>query len=414
MNFSYDDVAARIALSLAIGLTLGMEREWAGKGVGVRTFAIITLLSTLASLATDILVGTVAATVLIAIIFLNIHSLLTKRSLELTSSVAILAGMVLGYLTGHGHMLTSAAGAILVTSLLAWKVELEHFADTLRPQEIRGAVLLGLLAFVIYPLLPNRFIDPFNLINPRQAWVTVVAVAGIGFLNYILLRLYRTRGVYYAALLGSVINGSATVIELTASLKPYPDSERHILGVVLLSNIAVCLRNILLLGVLSYPSMEAAVFPLLCMTSVSAVFAWLSQRNSAPVKETVQLDSPISLRRVLRFGVLFLLMGIIGTLVQRHLGNAGLLTVSFFGGMVSSASTTATAASLAVAGKALPHIAGLAGALSALASAVVNVGLVYQQTRSKVLIRRLVLILCAISLVGLSSMASVWYLGSKI
>ena len=42
--------------------------------------------------------------------------------------------------------------------LLAWKVELEKFAGALRPEEIRSAVLLGLLSVVIYPLLPDQFV----------------------------------------------------------------------------------------------------------------------------------------------------------------------------------------------------------------------------------------------------------------
>jgi len=61
-------------------------------------------------------------------------------------------------------------------------------------------VLLGLIGFVIYPALPNRYIDRFSLINPHDAWITVIAIAAIGFLNYVLLRLYARRGLYYAAI----------------------------------------------------------------------------------------------------------------------------------------------------------------------------------------------------------------------
>ncbi len=41
------EVASKIALALSVGLFVGLEREWAQKEVGVRTFSIVALLGTL-------------------------------------------------------------------------------------------------------------------------------------------------------------------------------------------------------------------------------------------------------------------------------------------------------------------------------------------------------------------------------
>src|ERR1700679_983371 len=103
-------------------------------------------------------------------------------------------------------MFTPVASALLLTLILSLKSEFSSFAGGLRPEEIRSAVLLGLIAFVIYPLLPNRFIDPWNLINPRGAWIPVIFIAAIGFINYVLLRLYSNRGLLYTAVLGGLVN----------------------------------------------------------------------------------------------------------------------------------------------------------------------------------------------------------------
>jgi uncharacterized membrane protein (DUF4010 family) len=113
---------------------------------------------------------------------------------------------MLGILVGHGHVFTSVSSAIIMTLLLSWKTELSAFTVDLSLPEIRSAVLMGLLGFVIYPVLPNRFIDPWGLVNPREAWITVIALAGIGFINYILLRLYKSRGLYFSAVLGGLVN----------------------------------------------------------------------------------------------------------------------------------------------------------------------------------------------------------------
>jgi hypothetical protein len=101
---------------------------------------------------------------------------------------------------------------------LAWKLELQKFAGGLTLEEIRSAVLLGLLGFVIYPVIPDRFVDPWQLINPRAAWVIVIVIAGFGFANYVLLKLYGTRGVYLSAFLGGLVNSTAAAAELARPL----------------------------------------------------------------------------------------------------------------------------------------------------------------------------------------------------
>lgn len=53
----------------------------------------------------------------------------------------------------------------------------------------------------------------WNLINPRESWVTVVAIAAIGFVNYVLLCLYSSRGLIYTAVLGGLVNSTATIAD---------------------------------------------------------------------------------------------------------------------------------------------------------------------------------------------------------
>jgi uncharacterized membrane protein (DUF4010 family) len=83
--------------------------------------------------------------VLLLVAFLNVHGLLNDHSLEMTTSTALIVTLVLGVLIGQGHYFTATTSAIFVTMLLAWKIELARFAGSLLPEEIRGAVLLGLL-----------------------------------------------------------------------------------------------------------------------------------------------------------------------------------------------------------------------------------------------------------------------------
>ena len=85
---------------------------------------------------------------------------------------------------------------------------------------------------------------------------------------------------------------------------------------------------------------------------------------------SLRLDSPVSLRHVLNLGGLFVIMEIVGTIGARFLGKFGFLALSLLGGMVSSASTTAAAATMAIHGKLSAEVAGAATVFASIASAL--------------------------------------------
>lgn len=408
--FPYKDIAAKVALSAGIGLLVGLEREWSHKEIGVRTFAIGGLLGMVTSLLDPAMVIAGLAGVLVLVTFLNTHSLLKDRSLELTTSICLIVTFVLGVLVGLGHPFTAATSAIAMMLLLAWKLELEKFAGALRPEEIRSAVLLGLLSVVIYPLLPDRTVDPWQLINPRQAWVIVVVIAGIGFCNYVLLRLYSTRGLYYSAILGGLVNSTAAVAELAGLFAGQTEMIDVATAALLLTDVAMFARNLVILAIFARPTALTAGVPLVLMAAASAAIAW-SARGKSGTQGAIRLSSPLSLRRVLRFAVLFLALEVAGTLGQRLLGSFGFLAVSVLGGLVSSASTTATAATLFAAGKINAPTAAMGTVLTSIASALVNLPLVSRQTREPRLTRRLTLASLAISAAGILVFFAVEWVG---
>lgn len=383
------EVAARIGASLGVGLLVGLEREWAHKEIGVRTFSIVALLGALTSLLGGPLVVTGLIGAFLLVTFLNVQSLLRDRSLELTTSAALIVTLVLGALIGRGHFFTAVGSAIAMTMLLAWKVELARFAGGLAPDEIRSAVLLGLLSFVIHPLLPDRFVDPWQLVNPRAAWVVVLVIAGLGFGNYWLLRLYGARGAYYAAFLGGLVNSTATAAELTSQLGRSPANATLATGLLLLTNVAMFARNLVIVGIFAPPVVREAAAPLALMTFAVLPWVWPRSARAKLPSPQIRIASPLSLRHVLAFGSLFVGLAAAGALVQRHLGGAGFLVLSLLGGLVSSASATASAASLAASGAIDARTAGMAVVLTSMASALASLPVVYYQTRGARMFRSL-------------------------
>src|SRR5690606_30901792 len=85
----------------------------------------------------------------------------------------------------------------------------------------------------------------------------------------------------------------------------------------------------------------------------------------------VAVESPFSLRPALGFGAMFAVITMLGGIAQQLAGDWGVYAVSFAGGLVSSASTAATAAALVKVGRIDPLVAGSAVVLASLASAIV-------------------------------------------
>ncbi|MGD1215431.1 MAG: DUF4010 domain-containing protein [Terriglobales bacterium] len=380
-RFPPNTVAIKIAMALAVGMLVGFERESANKDVGTRTFGLTALLGTLSVLISAEYGLTAMIGVIVLIAFLNARSMIGSGSLEITTSAALLVTYALGVLVGLGHTFTPVASAILMTLLLAWKVELRRFAGGVSLEELRGAVLLGLIGLVIFPVLPNRFIDPWELVNLRQAWVSVVVIASIAFVNYVLLRLYSTRGLYWTAILGGLVNSRAAVAELMTVIT---DSRTTVL-VVLLATVAMFLRNIVLLALFAPRALLTAVGPLFAMACVALLLRG-GQPEDEPGKE-LTLRSPISLRRVLGYGILFIAIQVVGTLAERVFGNIGFMLASGISGVASSASATAAAGNLSASAKITPELAGTAVVIASMASALTNVPLVFKRLSGTVLFR---------------------------
>lgn len=402
-RFPPSEVASKIAVSLGIGLLVGIEREWSNKDLGARTFALTALLGAIATLFAPSMALVSIVGVFLIVVLANARSLLVDRSLEATTSVALLVIFVLGALAGQGHLFTPVAAAILMTMLLAWKVELHRFVGGLQPAEIRSAVLLGLLGLVVYPLLPNRFIDRWDLVNPRQAWITVIVIAGIGFVNYVLLKAYGTRGVYLSGFLGGLVNSSAAAVELARPLGG--TSSGMTVAALLLTVVAMFSRNLLILALFSPSAVRTAAGPLLAMTVVTLILVRRTRAQAGDASPEIQLDSPVSLKRVLAFAALLLLIQVLSTLAERYLGKFGFLGISVLGGLVSSASTSAAAANMVGHGQMQAGLAGEGVVLASVASALINLPIIHRNAKNPALSRRLTLLTVVLVAIGLTVLA---------
>jgi uncharacterized membrane protein (DUF4010 family) len=435
-HWPYLPILMRIALAVALGLVIGMERERRGKEAGMRTFAFTSLLGCLCGLLGDAYALLGIGLLGVLVVFMNWQRLQTNQTAELTTSAALLVTGVMGVLCGKGHDFTPVLVGVLAAALLAWKERMTHFSVGLTEAEIRSAILLGILAFVVYPVLPTRAVDPWGLIEPRSAWITVLLIATVGFGNYILLKLYGARGAAIAGFLGGLVNSTVVVAELAGRTRDTAGEDGHTSLVnaayhgTVLATAAMLLRNGVLLTILAPVALlRGAAIPLLLMLLTCAALTLPTllkqpqpEQDTAPdiVDETtsrtasacpaesasaestsLRLKSPFSLSAALKFGLIFLVLHVAGTLAQRGLGAFGVYAVSIAGGMVSSASAVASAGSLAAQGSVSPAVAGTGAVLASLASALINLPLIARVADTPILITRVRRALLLVLLVGL-------------
>lgn len=378
-EWPYLEMLTRFALALALGLLIGLERERRKKEAGLRTFGFIALLGAVGAALGDPYAYIVLGMTGLLTVFLNIQELRSHEGIELTTSAAMLVTCMAGILCGKGHTLTPAAIMVMTTALLAWKDRLQGFSIGLTENEVRSALLLAILGIVIYPALPQGAIGPHGLIEPRAAWATVILIAAIGFVNYVLWKMYGTRGVTVAGFLGGLVNSSITVNELAARIRDNHGQAEITAAYqgILLATCAMIVRNVVILSLLAPAVAISASASSALMLLAGAGWALFGHRlggetvHEVPPREGA-LALPFSLWAALKFGFIFLTLHVVGLLMQRYFGDIGFYAVSLIGGAVSSASAVAAAGSLASNG-ALPLTTAAGGAIIAsIASVVIN------------------------------------------
>lgn len=382
-----------------------MERERAGKEVGLRTFSFTALLGYLAWTLGWPFAVTGLGLLAVLVIVINVSAMSRGSGIEATTSVSLFLIYLVGILIADGHLLVPVAVTIMMLALLSWKDEMVTFSNYLQRNEIHAAITLGILSFVILPVLPEGPIDPWGLLDPRKIWLMVVLISSIGFGNYILLKLYGAKGITFTGFFGGLVNSTATAMELAQKAREGDGMEAYAFRGIMWAKVAAFLRNGLILAIFAPSALPGGILPVGLMLAVGLFFALRDSKRSNVKPPELVLQSPFSLKSALNFGLVFAVITVIGSVAQSLLGVFGLYAVSFAGGMVSSSSTAASAANLVSVGQIAPVEAGSAVVISSIASALVILPLVWRGSGSHILGRRVatvILLMMVATAVGIA------------
>ena len=376
-----DSPVARIALAGALGLFLGLEREWSDKPAGIRTYSLITLLGAVFTvLDREGLLAIGGLLVIVQGTVLAIEGLRDEDlGLSLTTSVSMLVAYGVGALTAAGYVIEGVTVAVLSSLLLVLKRELHTFAGGLSREELRSTTEFAILAFVIYPLLPTGDVTIGSgelavAIEPRIVWLMVVAVAGIGIVNYAIVRTYGGRGIAVTGFFGGLASSTAVVGTMLDSVRQRPTATAYAVAAVLLADAAMALRNLAIVLAFTLPDvLVGAVVPLAIVVVGSVAIAAATADWNRAVE--MDLDSPFSLRNALAFGAMFAVVVLAGGVAQAQFGEVGFYVTAVLSGLVSSAGATASTVSLYRTGTLAYETAVIAVLLATASSIVVKAAL---------------------------------------
>ena len=335
---SEGEILTRLALALAIGFLIGVERGWrerdAGEGertAGLRTFALIGLAGGIfALLAQSLGVVAFAAGFLAvagAITLFRWRESLHEGGFGATSLIAAFLTFALGAYAVAGSMVAAVAAAVATAAILAAKGWLHSWLKTLTWEELRSALVLFAMTFVVLPVLPDRGFGPYEALNPRSLWLMTIAIAGVSFLGYVAVKVAGTRfGPLIAGIAGGVVSSTITTVDMARRARAAPKAERAYLAGAVAASATMFVRVAAIVAVFGPALLPRVAGSLAAALAVSVAAAlvvdrpWRSRKGDG---EGSRLTNPFELRTVLLFGLMLAVVMLLSTAASETFGEGG-------------------------------------------------------------------------------------------
>jgi uncharacterized membrane protein (DUF4010 family) len=350
-----------LSVALGIGLLVGAERERRKRSgpqraaAGIRSFAVAALMGAVAMLLGGIML--LALVVVITGVCAVLGYLATyKQDPGLTTELALVLTALLGGMAAQ-DALTAAAIGVVLAALLAARTPMHRFVtELLTERDLRDALILAAAALIALPLAPNRFMGPFDALNPHQLVMLVIVAMLISAAGYISTRWLGPRvGLPLAGLASGFVSSTATIAAMGQRARREPALTGAATAAAVLSSIATIVQMTVLIALVEPALVRALAVPLLAAglaaSAYGAYVLWQSPAggDQPPIAQTQ--DGAFSLRACLGFAGVLALVMLACAALNAWLGPRGILIGALVGGLADAHSAAASAASLMAAGK---------------------------------------------------------------
>ena len=366
----------RFGVALLIGALLGLEREFfqqkddSPSFAGIRTFSLIALLGAVTAFLYPEF-GIIPMSISLAglIIFTSIGFIATqlqeKRGTGITTEVAAVLTFLFGAITMSDHIDIAISLSVITSILLAAKGRLHQGIRRMSSKDIYMTLQFALLTAVILPILPNRPIDPWELLNPFQIWLMVVLVSGIGFSGYVLIKfLGPLRGLNIMGILGGLASSTATTISFSSASKENPKLSSNYARVVILASTIMFPRVLFIIMIVYPPLVPTVSIPYTAMLITGFIIVYFLQKKSKiskkVTKRILKLHHPLSLSTAVKFGIAFAIVIVIIQVALNSFGVSGVYLTSIIAGLTEMDAITLSVSNLAKNSQIQNQTAGIA------------------------------------------------------
>lgn len=351
----------RLAVALGIGFLVGVERGWkhrdapdGTRAAGLRTHAVIGLMGGAVGALLPAIgqVGFAAMTIAFAAAFIafKVRESMKDDDVSVTGTIAGLLVYALGVYAMWGELRIAAAIGVALVGLLAFKDALHDWLDKITWKELRSALLILAATAIALPLLPDRTIDPWDAINPRELWLLTILVAGASFAGYVAVRtLGGNVGVLAGAAAGALVSSTVVTAELGRRVRA---GETHAMvgGAAAALAAAISVGRVIALVAVTAGAVLPEAGPALAaamLAFAAAAFTLRSlDRESAKGDGSQKLRSPLDLGSVAQFALFLGAVIVIGRIVADAYGQAGLLPFAATAGLADVDAVTLATSSL--------------------------------------------------------------------
>lgn len=368
------ELFVELALALALGLLVGLERQWSGHPIaGIRTFPLITILGTVCATLAErfgpALVGVgLAATAGFMIVGTWVEVRAGNGKSGMTTEFAALVMYCVGAAIAQGYRVPAVVVTGALSVLLYAKQPLRSLVARIGDADLRAIFRLVLIGLVILPVLPDRDFGPYDVLNLRSIWTMVVLIVGLSLAAYAAYKLLgASKGTIISGVLGGLISSTAATIGFAKRVRARPAEARSAAIMILVASTVVFARVLIEVAAAAPSNLRAIAPPilvLLAFMSATALWAVLARREE--LAALPQDQPPSDLKGAIAFGLLFAVVLVAVAFARERFGERGLYGVAMISGLTDVDAITLSTARMVEAGNVEPGLgwrAILTGAL---------------------------------------------------
>lgn len=281
------DVMRTLAVALAAGLLIGVERGWSqrkeeagGRVSGVRTFGLLGLAGGVAGLLPPALMTVMAAGVAALMVIGYIRSSRSRENLSATGALVGLLTFGLGVMAAQGLWVQVLAAAAVSTLLLSMRSQLHGWLKGMSEAEVEAVARFALISLVVLPLLPDVGMGPYEALNPRKIWFVVVLISGLSFAGYIASRrLGPKHGLLITAACGAIVSSTAVTIAFARKLKAGAAGEGALVAGIAIASLIMFVRVLILTAIFIPYALATLALAMVPATVTGVLLAGLALRR---------------------------------------------------------------------------------------------------------------------------------------